>query len=116
MQKSLSITILLLISLMLASPSNATSMENMDHSTMPKLVVQTIKGSGIIKGIKEKEGIIILAHQPIKELNWPAMTMGFKVAHRSLLKGLEIGHQVAFELQAEGTSMPTTVSAIKPVR
>ena len=38
-----------------------------------------------------------LNHQPVPSLQWPAMTMDFKVANGSLLAGLKPGTSVMFE-------------------
>jgi Cu(I)/Ag(I) efflux system protein CusF len=43
-------------------------------------------GVGVIKDIDTKQNTIILAHQPIKELNWSAMTMASKYRTRSCLR------------------------------
>lgn len=40
------------------------------------------KGVGIIKSIDQRAGTVTIAHEPIQELNWPPMTMPFKVAQR----------------------------------
>ena len=42
---------------------------------------------------------IKLAHEPIKTLGWPGMTMDFSVANASLLDGLKEGDKVQFELE-----------------
>jgi Cu(I)/Ag(I) efflux system membrane fusion protein len=39
---------------------------------------------------------VTLSHQPVPALNWPAMTMSFRLADPGLAKGVEVGDQVAF--------------------
>ncbi|MBY0271725.1 MAG: copper-binding protein, partial [Burkholderiales bacterium] len=34
-------------------------------------------------------------------LNWPAMTMGFRIEDKTLLQGLKPGDQITFELRGE---------------
>ena len=72
-------------------------------------------GMGVVKGIDAKQGMVTLDHEAIKELNWPPMNMGFKVANSKLLKGLKVGQKVEFELKAEG-GMNALVTAIKPAK
>lgn len=64
---------------------------------------KTAQGTGIIKKIDVTGSRITLAHDPIKALNWPAMTMPFTVKDKVLLKGLKSGDKVQFELQNEQT-------------
>lgn len=42
-----------------------------------------------------------LAHEPIKSLNWPSMTMGFKVKDKRLMDKLTDGKQIEFEFMPE---------------
>jgi Cu(I)/Ag(I) efflux system protein CusF len=60
------------------------------------------KGLGKVVAVDKKSGEITLAHEPISALNWPAMTMGFKVNNASQLAKLKLGDQVEFELKAQG--------------
>jgi RND family efflux transporter MFP subunit len=55
------------------------------------------KGQGTVDGIDAKAGTISLNHGAIPTLRWPAMTMEFKVANESLLRGLQPGAKVDFE-------------------
>lgn len=38
------------------------------------------KGAGTVTAIDATAGTVTIAHGPIPEANWPAMTMGFKAA------------------------------------
>jgi len=42
-------------------------------------------------------GVVTLAHEPVKSLNWPAMTMGFQVKDKALLDKLAVGKTIDFE-------------------
>lgn len=46
--------------------------------------------------------IVTLAHEPVKSLNWPAMTMSFKVKDKVLLDKLTIGKTVDVEFVQAG--------------
>ncbi len=80
-------------------------MKGMDMSKMPMKSSKSDKvacGVGVITSIDETTDMVVLNHQAIKALNWPAMKMGFKVADHKLLDGLKAGQKVCFELTTEG--------------
>ncbi|MFZ3087552.1 MAG: copper-binding protein [Methylotenera sp.] len=56
-----------------------------------------------------------LKHDPVPELNWPAMTMFFNVADKSLLDAVKIGDQVEFEFVKVDGGGPL-ITKIKPVK
>jgi Cu/Ag efflux protein CusF len=53
---------------------------------------------GTVKSVNPAEGTVTLAHGPVKSLNWPAMTMGFKVKDKALLEKLSVGKKVDVEI------------------
>ncbi len=55
------------------------------------------KADGVIDGIDAKAGTLSIKHEPVASLKWPAMTMEFRAANESLLKGLKSGTPIAFE-------------------
>ncbi len=95
--------------------SNSGSMHGMDMGNM-KMKSPTggkvAHGVGVIKSIDAKANMITLNHQAIKELNWPPMNMGFKVANPKLLMGLKVGQKVNFELKDEGKKKVVTAISI----
>lgn len=56
------------------------------------------------------QGRITLAHDPIPELNWSAMTMPFTVSSPALLQGLNEGQKVRFTVEGG-----FTITAIEPL-
>src|SRR5665213_4244356 len=85
-------------------------MKSMDMKSMgmkgmemnKKAVATTHHGVGVIKEIDAASGMVTLDHGPIKSLNWPAMTMGFKVKDRALLDNIKPGNKVDFTLVQAG--------------
>lgn len=55
------------------------------------------KGEGKVDDLDVKAGAVSLEHKPIASLNWPSMTMEFKLANESLFKDLKPGLEVKFE-------------------
>ncbi|MBI5435771.1 MAG: copper-binding protein [Nitrosomonadales bacterium] len=56
------------------------------------------QGIGKVVAVDRTKLSIKLAHEAIKSLGWPGMTMDFRVANASLLDGLKAGDAVRFEL------------------
>lgn len=86
-------------------------MEGMDGMSTKATVAH---GVGVVKAIDAKAGSVTLAHGPIAELHWSAMTMPFTVADAKLLAGLKVKQKVAFTFRAEGST--NTITEIKPVK
>ena len=68
------------------------------------------KGTGIVKGYDASMGRIILAHDPIPAVKWPAMVMSFRIS-AELAKGLKDGQKVEFEFQPR--DMDGTITKVK---
>lgn len=65
-------------------------------------IAQGYKATGVVKKVDAAKGTATIAHGPVKELSWPAMTMAFKVKDRALLDKLAVEKKVAFTLAQEG--------------
>ncbi len=64
---------------------------------VPKASGAGHQSQGTVEEIDASAGTIGIHHGPIASLNWPAMTMEFKLANQSLLKGLKPGQAISFE-------------------
>ncbi len=58
-------------------------------------------GSAKVNAINLQKGKIDLSHGPIPSMQWPAMTMGFRVEDKSLLQGVKPGDEIEFEIRGE---------------
>lgn len=67
-----------------------------------KTRMQTHKTTAVINKIDTGNATVTLAHQAVKSLNWPAMTMDFKVLDKKLLPKLSVGKKVKVEFKKEG--------------
>jgi Cu(I)/Ag(I) efflux system protein CusF len=65
----------------------------------------------VVRRVDAKAGTVTLAHEPVKSLNWSAMTMGFKVTDRSLLDKLSEGKKVEVEFKQAGKDY--VITAVK---
>jgi Cu/Ag efflux protein CusF len=77
----------------------------MHHATAAESKVA--HGMGVVEAIDTKAGTVTLKHEAIPELNWPAMTMPFKVAGNAAAN-VSVGQKVMFELSAEGNAVTIT--------
>ena len=57
-----------------------------------------IVGTGVVKAGDARAGALVIAHDPIPALGWPAMTMPFKVTDPKLLGQAVVGKKVQFTL------------------
>ena len=64
------------------------------------------KGRGKVIDVDAKSNHVTLNHEPIAELGWPAMTMGFKVKDNNQLRDLKAGDEVEFDLKAAAPEKP----------
>ena len=81
---------------------------NMDGMDMKGMKMErtpvTHSGTGTVKKIDAAKGIVTLSHGPIPSLNWPAMTMSFKLKDAALAQGIKAGDAVDFELVQSGSN------------
>jgi Cu(I)/Ag(I) efflux system periplasmic protein CusF len=63
---------------------------------------QTHKAVGVVKKIDLKTGTATLAHEPVKSMKWPSMTMAFQVQDKAVLAKLAEGRKVEFEFEQRG--------------
>lgn len=90
-------------------------MDQMAGMEKPQKKTATAHGVGVIKAMDAKAPSLTLAHGPIAEVKWPAMTMTFKVADAKLLKGLKVGSKIAFTFESAGME-DSTITALRPAK
>lgn len=86
-------------------------MKGMDMKSMPmekKAKATFYKATGVVKNVDAGKGTVTVAHEPVKDLNWPAMTMSFVVKDKKLFDKLAVDKKVAFEFVKEGPDYVVT--------
>jgi Cu(I)/Ag(I) efflux system membrane fusion protein len=81
-----------------ASPSQGRSKPaelSAQPHTKPAMVGH--QAQGILKALN-KDGTVSIAHEPIKSLGWPGMTMDFALANSALIEGIQPGSAITFEI------------------
>lgn len=64
--------------------------------------------NAVVKSIDAAQGKVTLAHDPVKSLGWPAMTMGFAVKDKGLFDKLAVGSKVQVEFKKDGDGYVVT--------
>lgn len=98
-------TTLILVATLTASAAFAQqkmdAAKPMDTAMKPvadaQMVKKPHKAVGVVKNVDSKAGVVTLSHEAVNSLNWPPMTMGFKVKDKMLLDKLTVGKKVDFE-------------------
>lgn len=92
-----------LAAILVLSATAAMAQQKMmdDMKSMPAGKPATSQTMHMAKGKVTKvdvaAGVVTLAHEPVKSLNWPAMVMGFKVKDKMMLDKLAVGKTVDVE-------------------
>ena len=60
------------------------------------------KASGVVTRVDAAKNKVTIKHEPIKSLQWPAMTMAFTVKDKAMLEKMPKGRKVDFEFQEQG--------------
>ncbi len=71
---------------------------------------KTAEATGTVRKVNKDRGIVTIAHGPVPELDWPAMTMGFKATPEQLDQFKE-ADEVGFEFTSQG--MSSTITTIE---
>ncbi len=83
-------------------------MDMQDKSTGKKAQGKTHKGVGTVKQIDPTAATVTIAHGPVADLKWPAMTMTFAVKDKALLGKLSQDKKVEFEFVQQGSDYVIT--------
>lgn len=86
-----------------------TSMGNMQMEQSDS-AAKTAKATGTVRKVNQDKGTVTIAHAPVPELDWPAMTMGFKATPEQL-EQLKEGDEIEFEFKSQG--MDSSITTIE---
>ncbi len=82
--------------------AQATKTEGLDKAGASAKSVVTHKTAGVVKKADPAKGTVTLAHEAVKSLNWPAMTMSFTVKDKALFDKLQADKKIEFEFVQQG--------------
>lgn len=85
-------------------PTNKTS----DDINLP--LNKSAQGMGVVEEIAENA--LVISHEPIADLQWPAMTMMIEVKNPQTIKGVKVGDNVMFSLEKNPTNAGYWISEL----
>jgi Cu(I)/Ag(I) efflux system protein CusF len=83
-------------------------MKGMDMGKPSASGVKPHKAVGVVKALDAAAGTVTFAHEAVKSMNWPAMTMTFGIKDKMLFDKLAEGKKVEFEFVKEGKGYVVT--------
>lgn len=75
----------------------------------------TVVATGTVKNVDAVKGTVTLAHGPIPALQWPAMTMTFKLREPSTASTLKPGARVSFALKRDPEGSDYIIESFQPI-
>ena len=104
----LALALLLLPALPAMAAEHQHDAMNMQMASPAMSQTQTFPLQGEV--VKLEDGKVVLAHEAIAALNWPAMTMPFQLATPELAKGLKPGLKIEARFEKVEGDAPRIVS------
>ena len=108
MKPALAIVLILALSAScfgIAQSADMKDMSNQPHASGQEAMHKT---TAVVKEADAASGKVKLAHEPVKSLDWPAMTMWFSVGDRALFDKLTVGKKVEVEFVQQGPDYVVT--------
>lgn len=69
------------------------------------------EAKGVVTAIDSSSGKVMIKHEAVRSLNWPAMTMGFMVKDKAVLDRIKKDQKVDFKFVQQGGDY--VVTAVK---
>lgn len=83
-------------------------MGNMNMQQEGNAAMKVHKAHGVVKKINAAAGKVNISHDPIPSMEWPKMTMDFKVQNKDDLAAIKPGMKVDFDLTVMGKGYQIT--------
>ncbi len=110
MKNTILITLIFSVLSTTAIPSYATDKIAMPMPEKSTVAHESMTGKGTVILISKDKSKVTLKHEPIAAIQWPAMTMEFKVKSSAVLAKTKVGDKVSFTLAPDGKNyMVTTI-------
>lgn len=82
--------------------ANVYAMEDVPMPASKMQSAKPIESKGVVMGISKESGSVTLKHEAIPAIEWPPMTMSFKVNDKKALSKIKKGDKVQFTLVRQG--------------
>lgn len=67
-----------------------------------------VSAVGVVQQTRPEQGKVKISHEAIPALDWPPMTMYFRVKDKAVLEGIAAGDKVRFKLEKGTTGLEIT--------
>lgn len=67
-----------------------------------------VSATGVVQQVKPEQGKVKINHEPIPALDWPPMSMYFRVKDKTVLEGIGAGDKVRFDLEKDARGLAIT--------
>ena len=84
-------------------------------SSAEQVASRVYRGAGTVTRVVYDLGAVMIEHDPVPELGWPAMNMTFAVRGDALLQGIEPGDRIDFVFVKSGENYIIT-SIFQPLK
>lgn len=109
MKKFAIASIILMTASLVLAQSSMGDMKGMDMAKKPAVSPKTAyEANGTVKKFDMKMNNVVISHGPVNSLNWPSMTMKFKVKDKNLRAKLIVNKEVDFAFVKEGNDYVVT--------
>lgn len=99
----------LFVAVTFTSAALAQDMKGMDMGSKDSMSESTThSASGAVTALDTQRSTVTLSHGPVQTMNWPAMSMTFKVKDKALLDKLAVGKKVDVQFVQEGKDFVVT--------
>jgi len=71
------------------------------------------RATGVVKRLDAGQSLAMIAHDPVRSLNWPPMTMAFKFRDKALFGKLAPGAKIEFDFVQEGEDYVVTALQVR---
>ncbi len=95
--------------LALADDTPHAGMSGTEHAHMQR-ATETYQTHAKVVSIDAAQGLLTLSHEAVPALNWPAMTMPFRITDARWLQGLAVGQALKVDFIPEPGQSPRILS------
>ncbi len=92
----------------IAQSDSMKGMDMKEKNGEKKAAEQSHKGTGKVTKVDPATNSVTIAHQAVSTMNWPAMTMTFKVKDKKMLDKAKSGEKVEFTFVQSGKDYTIT--------
>ena len=71
------------------------------------------RATGVVKRLDAGQSLAMIAHDPVRSLNWPPITMAFKFRDKALFGKLAPGAKIEFDFVQEGEDYVVTALQVR---